>query len=46
MKVYINRESNTPVYMQIFEQVRRQIISRNPAWLSAAAGKEIGREWG
>jgi len=27
MKVTINRETDTPVYMQIFEQVRRQIIS-------------------
>lgn len=27
MKILIDRESNTPVYIQIFEQIRRQILS-------------------
>ncbi len=27
MRIVIDRESNTPVYIQIFEQVRRQILS-------------------
>jgi len=27
MRVIIDRDSNTPVYIQIFEQVRRQILA-------------------
>lgn len=27
MRITISRENGTPVYMQIFEQVRRQILS-------------------
>lgn len=27
MRITINREIDTPVYMQIFEQIRRQILS-------------------